>query len=140
MNIALAELAQTEYFNHLKIIAGRNGLWRPIESCGWLDYEFEKILKNRYIYSNFSKNQLVITTFLFAKDNSFLTRDAIRHLIEIDAGGLVVNNVFGLQHSEICRHQGIPRLRSDFTALRHGSIHDFRYRLHQRSCHGRLRR
>lgn len=96
MNIALAELAQTEYFNYLKIIAGRNGLWRPIESCGWLDYEFEKILKNRYIYSNFSKNQLVITTFLFAKDNSFLTRDAIRHLIEIDAGGLVVNNVFGL--------------------------------------------
>lgn len=100
MNITLNDLIRMDSFRNIKVIAGKDGMCRPVESLGWLDYEFVKTLKNGYIHSNFNKWQLIMTSFLYAKDNAFLTRDAIRHLIEIDASGLIINNVFRLDIPE----------------------------------------
>lgn len=100
MIIRIEELTRLDEFKNIRLIAGEKGLWRQVESFGWLDYEFVKNQKSKQFYSNFNKGQLVMTSFLYAKDNAFLTRDAVRHLIDRDASGLIVNNVFRIDIPE----------------------------------------
>lgn len=100
MKLTLGEVSQTESFAGLELVAGKEGLSRTLSTCALLDYEFVKSLKDKYVHSNFHQNQLVITSLLYAKDNPYLLRDAVRHLIDIDACGLVVNNVFRLELPE----------------------------------------
>lgn len=100
MIIRMEELTRLDKFTNLSLIAGERGLWRQVDSFGWLDYEFVKSQKNKRYYSNFNKGQLVMTSFLYAKDNAFLTRDAVRHLIDRDVSGLIVNNVFRIDIPE----------------------------------------
>ncbi|WP_425755190.1 PucR family transcriptional regulator ligand-binding domain-containing protein [Ihubacter sp. rT4E-8] len=89
----------------LKIIAGRGGMTRSISRAGILDYEMDLVLKDKYMHSNFQENQLVISTFLYAKDNPFLIADAVKHLIAKGTSGLVIKNVFGLPiHDTVLRY------------------------------------
>lgn len=89
----------------LKIVAGSGGMSRPVLDAGVLDYELEPGLKDKYFHSNFHENQLVTTTFLYAKDNPFLISDAVKHLIAKGASGLVIKNVFHLQiHDAVLRY------------------------------------
>lgn len=89
----------------LKIIAGRGGMTRFISRAGILDYEMDIVLKDKYMHSNFQENQLVISTFLYAKDNPFLIADAVKHLIAKGTSGLVIKNVFGLPiHDAVLRY------------------------------------
>ena len=100
MIIKIDELIRLDEFKNIRLISGSKGLWRQVDSIGWLDYEFVKSQSNRQYYSKFNKGQLVMTSFLYAKDNVFLTRDAIRHLIDRDVSGLIVNNVFRIDIPE----------------------------------------
>ena len=50
-------------FSGLKLLAGTNGLDNPIERCGFLDYEYDKTLENKYTKISFLPNQLVLTSF-----------------------------------------------------------------------------
>ena len=80
----------------VRLIAGGGGLSRRVIDVGILDYEMEIGLKDRYQHTNFHENQLIISTFLYAKDNPYLISDAIKHLTQKKTSGLVIKNVFRL--------------------------------------------
>lgn len=104
MNYTVSDFYLT-FASGLKIIAGRGGMTRSISRAGILDYEMDLVLKDKYMHSNFQENQLVISTFLYAKDNPFLIADAVKHLIAKGTSGLVIKNVFGLPiHDTVLRY------------------------------------
>lgn len=80
----------------LKLLAGAGGMARPIDDAGILDYEMVPELKNKYVNTNFHPNQLVVTTFLYTRDNPYQITDAIRHLIVKGTSCLVIKNIFHL--------------------------------------------
>lgn len=82
--------------DQVKLVAGAGGLARPIHDVGILDYEFMAGLKERYERDNFHGEQLVLSTFLYAKDDPYLIVEAIKRLVAKDASGLVFKNVLHL--------------------------------------------
>jgi len=78
----------------IRLIAGAGGLARKIIDVGILDYEMEIDLKDQYQHTNFHEEQLIISTFLYAKDNPYWISDAIKHLVHKGTSGLVFKNVF----------------------------------------------
>ncbi len=99
----------SDFFNNygwgVKLAAGIGGLSKPIKDTGILDYEMVPSLKNKYFHSNFQEGQLVLTTFLYAKDNPYLILDAVKHLAAKETSGLVIKNVFNLPiHDTVIRY------------------------------------
>lgn len=93
------------YKDRLNLICGGGGMTRRIRSAGVLDYEFLPELRGKYRHSNFQEDQLVITTFLYARDNEFLIADAVKNLIAKGVSGLIIKNVFHLQiHETVVRY------------------------------------
>lgn len=82
--------------HQVRLLAGSGGLARPVTDVGILDYEFMAGLKDRYQRDNFHENQLVLSTFLYAKDDPYLMVEAVRRLVAKGASGLVVKNVLHL--------------------------------------------
>lgn len=82
--------------HQVRLLAGSGGLARPVTDVGILDYEFIAGLKDRYQRDNFHENQLVLSTFLYAKDDPYLMVEAVRRLVAKGASGLVVKNVLHL--------------------------------------------
>ncbi|MBQ4425641.1 MAG: PucR family transcriptional regulator ligand-binding domain-containing protein [Lachnospiraceae bacterium] len=82
--------------NNLQILAGRGGLSRSVRDCGVLDYELIPSLKDRYFHSNFHESQMVLATFLYAKDEPYLITEAVKYLYQKKTAGLVIRNVFHL--------------------------------------------
>ncbi len=81
----------------VRLLAGQGGLARPVGEVGILDYELVPGLTSRYQRTNFYEGQLVLSTFLYARDNPFLITDAVKYLVSVDAAALVVKNVFRLE-------------------------------------------
>ena len=104
LNYTVSDFYKT--FQHgLKIIAGHGGMSRTIADPGILDYELDDVLRDKFLHTNFHKNQLVVTTFSCAKDNHFMVSDAIKHLVAKDTSCLVIKNVFKLPiHETILRY------------------------------------
>lgn len=93
------------YKDKMKLVCGGGGMTRRIRSAGILDYEFLPEVRGKYRHSNFQEDQLVITTFLYAKDNEFLIADAVKTLIAKGVSGLIIKNVFRLQiHDTVLRY------------------------------------
>ncbi len=93
------------YKDRLNILCGKGGMTRRVGSAGVLDYEFLPEVLGKYRHSNFQKDQLVITTFLYAKDNEYFIADAVKNLIAKGVSGLVIKNVFHLQiHDAVLRY------------------------------------
>lgn len=89
----------------LTLVAGAGGMSRTISEAGFLDYEIDPTLKDKYYHTNFQKNQLTVTTFLVAKDNPHLILDAIKYLVAKGTSGLVIKNVFKLPiHESVLRY------------------------------------
>jgi len=84
----------------VRLLAGQGGLARPISEVGILDYELVPGLTSRYQRNNFYEAQLVLSTFLYARDNPYLVTDAVRYLVSVGASGLVIKNVFHLELPE----------------------------------------
>ncbi len=84
------------YGGGVRLIAGSGGMSRPIKNVGILDYELDAALKDRYTQTNFQEGQLILTSFLYAKENPFLISEAVKHLVARGASGLAVRNVFRL--------------------------------------------
>nr|WP_315019826.1 PucR family transcriptional regulator [uncultured Aminipila sp.] len=104
MNYTVSDFYYT-FKQGLKIVAGSGGMARTINSAGILDYEMDSVLKDKYLHSNFHENQLVVTTFLCAKDNPFTISDAVKHLIAKGTSGLVIKNVFKIPiHESVFRY------------------------------------
>lgn len=105
MEIRIKDFLCFDYFKSLRLLAGADGLSRPVTGCGVLDYELDRSFNEKYIHSNFLPGQLALTSALFAKDNPFLLRDALKFLVARDCSGLVIKNVFRLPiHESILRY------------------------------------
>jgi hypothetical protein len=79
------------------LLCGAGGLSQRITSAGVVDYEFVPELKGKYRYTAFRRNELEVTSLLYAKDNPYLVEDTIKQLITAGTSGLVIKNVFHLQ-------------------------------------------
>ena len=88
---------QSAYSGSLRLVAGEGGLAHPVHEVGILDYELLPDVKSRFQRVNFYEGQLVLSTFLYAKDNPFLITEAVRYLASVGASGLVIKNVFHLE-------------------------------------------
>ena len=88
------------YEDEVRLIAGWGGMTRKIENVGILDYEMVRDVRNRYLHSNFHPDQIVLSSFLYAKDDSYLIQDAVKHLVGKGCSGLVIKNVFHLEIPE----------------------------------------
>lgn len=82
--------------SNIKALTGDAGLNNIISCCGILDYECDPAVKDKYTKTNFTENQLILSSLLFAKDNEFLLLDAIKTLIDRKCSGLIIKNIFKL--------------------------------------------
>ncbi len=78
----------------LTLLTSNSTLSNPVTRCAILDYEYEESLMEKYVYVQFQKNQLILTSFLYAKENEFLISKAIKCLKQRGCSGLIVRNVF----------------------------------------------
>lgn len=95
MYYTVSDFANT-YKSSLTLVAGGGGMARTVREVGILDYELMSGVKQSYQRKNFYAEQLVLTTFLYAKDNSYLILDAVKYLVAQGVSALVVKNVLHL--------------------------------------------
>ncbi len=121
MEIRVKDFLGFDYFKNLRILAGEDGLDNVVTGCGVLDYELDRSLNEKYVHTNFLPGQLVLTSALFAKDNPFLLRDAVKYLVSRKCSGLVVKNVFHLPfHDSVLRYadsKSFPILLADASQI-----------------------
>lgn len=85
------------YAESVRLIAGKGGLSRAIGQVSILDYELMPGLKTRYQRVSFEPDQLVLSTFLYARDDPWLIGEAIKYLVGRGVSGLVIKNVLHLE-------------------------------------------
>ena len=101
MKLTVEDVCNFPEFPELRVIAGRGGLNNPIDRCGILDYEFVDGIKEKWYNTNFhEKNMIVVTSFLYAKDNEYLIFDAVKSLAARKCSGLIIKNIFRLPISD----------------------------------------
>ncbi len=81
------------YGTNVSLVAGKGGLSRIVKDVGILDYELDVSLRNKYFHTSLFKDQLVLTTFLCAKEDISMIGEGIKHLLKQDASGLAIRNV-----------------------------------------------
>lgn len=97
MRITVEDICNFPEFSNLRIIAGRGGLDNVVERCGILDYEFVDGVKDKWYNTKFrEENMIVVTSFLYAKDNDYLILDAVKKLASRKCKGLIIKNIFNL--------------------------------------------
>ena len=82
-----------EYEGSVRLIAGSDGVSRAVSGVGILDYELMPGLKNKYQRANFSSDEIVLSTFLYAKDDPYLITEAVKYLVAKGTSGLIIKNV-----------------------------------------------
>ncbi|MBR5517057.1 MAG: PucR family transcriptional regulator [Firmicutes bacterium] len=101
MRVTVEDICNFPEFSSLRVIAGRGGLNNVVERCGVLDYEFVDGVKDKWYNTNFrEENMIVITSFLYAKDNDHLILDAVKKLVSRKCKGLIIKNIFNLPIKE----------------------------------------
>jgi hypothetical protein len=112
------------YRGSVRLIAGESGLARPISEVGILDYELMPGLRDKYERLNLAEGQLVLSTFLYAKDDSYLVSEAVRTLVASGASALVVKNVLHLQIPDAAVRYANARNLPLIVADAHGFLFD----------------
>lgn len=82
-----------EYEGSVRLIAGSDGVSHAVSGVGILDYELMPGLKNKYQRVNFSSDEIVLSTFLYAKDDPYLITEAVKYLVAKGTSGLIIKNV-----------------------------------------------
>lgn len=126
MSVTLKDLIISGTLSDFKLIAGKNGLSKKISHCAILDYEFDNDL-NIYNSKNFFKeNQLILTSFMYAKNNEFVIFDALKKLIECNVCGIVINNIYNIPINDmilkIADSKNFPIFMSKNTNIRFENI------------------
>lgn len=91
MLYTVSDLAR-EYEGSLRLIAGSDGLAHAVSGVAILDYELMPGLKNKYQRVNFSSDEIVLSTFLYTKDDPHLITEAVKYLVAKGTSGLVIKN------------------------------------------------
>lgn len=100
MSISMLDAMKLNTFQNFRLIAGHRGLEKRIESVGILDYEFAEKNGEQLYEGQFLKNEFVITSLLFAKDNPSLVLTALQSLVEDGISGLAIKNIYFKDLSE----------------------------------------
>ncbi len=97
MKVTVEDICNFPELPGLKVIAGKGGLNNSVERCGILDYEFVDGIKNKWATTNLRvDDMIVVTSFLYAKDNDHLILDAVKKLASRKCRGLIIKNIFNL--------------------------------------------
>lgn len=89
MSITVSDIINIESLKSLKLIAGQDGLNKIINKVGILDYEFINNTEGQ-----FRKGDFVISSFLFAKDDTNLFFDAVKSLINDGVTCLAIKDIY----------------------------------------------
>lgn len=92
MTITVAELLQIPYFSSTELVAGAGGKDKTIGTAGLLDYEYSKSYEMKE--QVFLKNDLLVSSLMFAQDDPEALMKALRELIDLGATALVYKPVF----------------------------------------------
>lgn len=106
MKVTVEDICNFPEFTNLKLIAGKEGINNVVEKCGILDYEFVDGVREKWYSTNFRQNHMiVVTSFLYAKDNEYLIMDAVKNLASRKCSGLIIKNIFHLPiHENVIRY------------------------------------
>ncbi len=100
MDTTVRDIAAMPEFKGMKLLAGASGLDNVISRCGFLDYEYDAALREKYFHRSFEAGEFVLSSFLYAKDNEFYIIDAIKRLRQRGCSGLAIRNIFKLNIRE----------------------------------------
>lgn len=109
MKVTVEDICNFPEFTNLKLVAGRGGLNNAVDRCGILDYEFVDGVREKWSITNFrDENMIVLTSFLYAKDNEYLIMDAVKKLASRKCSGIIIKNIFHLPlHENVLRYADI---------------------------------
>lgn len=94
MSINILDAMKLDTFKNFKLIAGHGGLENRVNSVGILDYEFLTEVEEQIYKGQFLKEQFVISSLLFAKDNPERIFTAVKNLIADGVSGLAIKNIY----------------------------------------------
>lgn len=94
MSITVFEAMKLDTFKNFKLVAGYRGLENRINIAGILDYEFDTEKEEQFYKGQFLKDQFVISSLLFAKNNSDRILIALKYLVEDGVSGLAIKNIY----------------------------------------------
>lgn len=98
MSVTVRDIMTMEGLDRLELIAGSGGLSNGIIKVGILDFEFTKLGSRQSAEEHWwRKNEFVLSTFLYAKDNPALMLDAVKKLHSYQTSGLAIKNIFFLE-------------------------------------------
>lgn len=94
MSITVLEAMKLDTFKKFKLVAGLRGLENRINVAGILDYEFDVEKEEQFYKGQFLKDQFVISSLLFAKNNPDRILIALRYLVQDRVSGLAIKNIY----------------------------------------------
>lgn len=107
--VTIKKLMGLDVMKDMQLIAGKGGSDNVVKRIVTLDYEFVRAGSE---YNSEWKDELVMTSFLYARGNPNLILAAVKRLAKEDAAGLIIRNVFHLDISEevirFANHENFP--------------------------------
>ena len=92
MTITVSELLQIPYFSSTRLVAGAGGSNKRIRTAALLDYEYSRSYEMKK--QVFLKDDLLVSSLMFAQNDPEALEKALRELIDIGAAALVYKPVF----------------------------------------------
>jgi hypothetical protein len=96
MDVTIQDMMNIDRLRSLKLVAGAGGLDKAVSKVGILDFEFTKTGARHCDDNHWRRDEFVLSTFLYAKDNPALITDAVRKLSLSESSGIAIKNVFSL--------------------------------------------
>lgn len=94
MSITVFEAMMLDTFKKFKLVAGHRGLENRINLVGILDYEFDMENEEKFYKGQFLKEQFVLSSLLFAKNDPNRILIALKYLVEDGVSGLAIKNIY----------------------------------------------
>ena len=94
MAITILEAMKLPTFKDFDLVAGYRGLDREIQRASILDYEYESSLFDKPIQTYFEKEDFVISSLIYAKDDPSLILESVKGLISDGVSGLAIKNIY----------------------------------------------
>lgn len=94
MHITIHEAMKLESFQRFSLVAGLRGLENRVEAVGIVDHEFDTQKEEQFYKGQFVRNQFVISSLLFAKNNPELILTALKYLVDDGVAGLAIKTIY----------------------------------------------
>ena len=92
MAFTVKDLFEIPITKNFRLVAGEDGLDRPVRGIEILDFEFTRGVKTER-HDLFNKNTLILTSLVFAKDDPLAILDAVKTLFSINVSCLAYKPV-----------------------------------------------